>query len=301
MATPARLDELTNVLKGIGEYNATELTERAELGSLNFRDLKEEVEQIIQLAKELKDSPLRLLSDGKLDELKSGCVAVIEALGNLLEFRLDRQFSYPPQQERDQRAQAMKSGINQMQNIAVPIIPFLKMNDPSFLMAIRQSDELLANLKSEADATSKTLQDEISKKTTEIDSKLSDIDSALQVARETASQAGVGRHAVVFDDACQENNRLSKVWLVTTGVMVLTTVLVAFLTLYEFPSTGDLKDPATLQRIILRLVTLSILYYGAIWSSKNYHAHRSLAVFIPSRGLSDVGLRLRADEGASLH
>lgn len=48
--------------------------------------------------------------------------------------------------------------------------------------------------------------------------------------------------------------------------------------LYEFPSLGDFKDAAIIQKIIARLAIISILYFGVIWFIKNYRAHRHLSV-----------------------
>jgi hypothetical protein len=50
------------------------------------------------------------------------------------------------------------------------------------------------------------------------------------------------------------------------------------LILYEFPSYGELKDAAIIQKILARLVIISILYFGVIWFIKNYRAHRHLSV-----------------------
>lgn len=40
---------------------------------------------------------------------------------------------------------------------------------------------------------------------------------------------------------------------------------------------------------------------GATKLAKESETHAGFAVFVPPRGFSDVGLRLRANEGASLH
>jgi hypothetical protein len=52
----------------------------------------------------------------------------------------------------------------------------------------------------------------------------------------------------------------------------------ALLILFEFPSAGLMNDAGIIQKIIARLVIVSILYYGVVWSAKNYKALRHLSV-----------------------
>lgn len=44
------------------------------------------------------------------------------------------------------------------------------------------------------------------------------------------------------------------------------------------PPLTDMGDPATIQRIITKIIVISIFYYAALWSSRNYRSHRHLSV-----------------------
>jgi len=70
----------------------------------------------------------------------------------------------------------------------------------------------------------------------------------------------------------------SKKWLITASILITITILVAISTLYLLPALGELKEAGVVQRIIAKLIVLSSLYYGAVWSAKNYRIHRHLSV-----------------------
>ena len=62
------------------------------------------------------------------------------------------------------------------------------------------------------------------------------------------------------------------------GVPLDVPVLVAIASIFLLLPTGTLGDPGTVQRIITKLVIISIFYFAALWASRNYRSHRHLSV-----------------------
>lgn len=148
-----------------------------------------------------------------------------------------------------------------------PIYSYLSFKADSFRSGITQIEEVLRGTRERADQELKA-----------IEKSKAELDSIVQVARDTASQAAVSYHAQEFGKIAQEHIDASKQWLKASIVLACITIAVAVIFLLLLPPLGALNEAATIQRLITKIVIASILYYAAIWSTKNYKTHRHLAV-----------------------
>jgi hypothetical protein len=147
----------------------------------------------------------------------------------------------------------------------------LKLNDPVFKAAVEKSTDSITDL-------SRQVNSNIDALTTKVNDRLASLDAALQVARDTAAQTGVTRHAAAFKDSADAHAKSSTYWLIGAASLAMFTVVIAIVILFEFPSAGLMNDAGIIQKIVARVVIISILYFSVIWSAKNYKAHRHLSV-----------------------
>ena len=95
---------------------------------------------------------------------------------------------------------------------------------------------------------------------------------------EAAAKIGVAQFATKFEEIARQHDNTSRSWLWATGILATITIAVAIGFLFVLPPVGEIKNAATIQRIVTKLVVISIFYFAAIWAARNYRAHRHLAV-----------------------
>ncbi len=100
----------------------------------------------------------------------------------------------------------------------------------------------------------------------------------MQAAKDAAAKIGVAQFATQFEELASDHSESGKHWLVATGVLGILTICVAILSVYFILPAGELSEPGTIQKIITKLVIISILYFAALWASRNYRSHRHLSV-----------------------
>jgi len=272
MANTDTLDNLEGQLKEIAELDVEELAERKTLGELNFSEIKDLLDRTIRQAAQLLSLPLRELPTPAIDVLSAHFDQVFKVLKPLYHFKFKEiPEGVTPLKYRDDLQEPARIKCEAFLNYNIQIIPYLTLNDPRFKAAVEKGADAISNLTRQATSSVEEL-------TTKVDEKIASLDTALQVARDTAAQTGVTRHAAAFKDAAEAHSKSSTYWLVASALLVVLTVAMAILILFEFPSAGLMNDAGIIQKIIARLVIVSILYYSVVWSAKNYKAHRHLSV-----------------------
>lgn len=108
--------------------------------------------------------------------------------------------------------------------------------------------------------------------------KMVEMDSIVKAAQDAAAKVGVAHFATKFEEIAKEHDTQAGNWLKATALLGVATAAVAILFLWLLPPLSDIKDAATIQRIITKVVVISVFYFAALWSSRNYRAHRHLAV-----------------------
>jgi hypothetical protein len=272
MADAITFERLASQLRQIAGLDVVELAERKSLGDLNFSEIKDLLDRTIRHAAELVSLPLRELPAPTLDALSAQFDSVFKALQDLYSFKVTEiHEGVTSVKYRDDLQEKARTKCEAFLNYIIQIIPYLKLNDPSFKAAVEKSTDSMSEL-------SRQLTSNVSALTAKVDEKIASLDSALQVTRDTAAQTGVTRHAAAFKDAANAHAKSSTYWLIASALLVVLTVAMALLILFEFPSAGLMNDAGIIQKIIARLVIVSILYYSVVWSAKNYKAHRHLSV-----------------------
>ena len=112
----------------------------------------------------------------------------------------------------------------------------------------------------------------------------------LRAAREAAKREGVQNFAPLFEDLATENTNESATWLKATVSLGAITIVAAPLLLVAWSVDGDMMSAALASVVMSKLVVLSLLSFGTVWSARNYrtlrhqrttnqHRHKALMTF----------------------
>jgi hypothetical protein len=259
------IDSLKAPLDVIAQYEPSVLAEGKDLGAINFRAGQELFQKAVELAKEFRSLPLDLLPIQTLQQLKPPADQMAKGLKEIAAFTLVGQPN--PEAQRNALLSNMQSWYDQAFLALTPHLAYLSLKSAQVQETMRRSAELLEDTQKKVSADMK-----------EIEQKKAEIDSIVKAARDAAAKIGVAQFATKFEEISDEHAKASKQWLLATAGLGLVTVGVAIGLLFFLPPLGQMNDPATIQRIITKLVLISIFYFAALWASRNYRAHRHLSV-----------------------
>jgi hypothetical protein len=258
-------DALRKSLNEIAAYDPSGLAEGKELGAINFQKGKPLFEQAIDLAKEFRALPLDLLPIATLQQLQSPIMQVAQVLKGISAFTLVGKSN--PEQQRNDLLQNAQRQYDDLFTAVTPHLAYLSLKSAQVQETMRRSAELLTET-----------EQKVRNGMQELEQKKGEMDSIVRAARDAAAKVGVAHFATKFEEIARDHDRASLRWLVATASLGVATALVALGLLYLLPPLGELKEAATIQRIITKLVVISIFYFAAVWSAKNYRARRHLAV-----------------------
>ncbi|MFS8084859.1 MAG: hypothetical protein ACMG6H_04460, partial [Acidobacteriota bacterium] len=236
MADTITLDNLVNQLGQIASVDVVELAERKNLGDLNFGEIKELLDRTIRHAAQLLSLPLKELPTPALDGLSAQFDSVFRVLKPLQHFKFaEIPEGVTPVKYRDDLQDRARVECEAFLNNVIKIIPYLILNEPNFKAVVEKSADSIKDM-------SRQLASDVEALTVKVDNKIASLDTALQVARDTAAQTGVTRHAAAFKDAAEVHDRASRQWLIWSALLAILTVTMALLILFEFPSSGQMND-----------------------------------------------------------
>jgi len=262
-------EQAVNALKvqldEVAAYEATSLAEGKDLGAINFRAGQPLFEKSIELAQEFRSLPLDLLPLATIQGLQSPVKQLAAGLKQVASFTLVGQSN--PEAQRNSILQNAQTYHDQAFTAMTPHLAYLSLKSAQVQETMRRSAELLKDTEARV---KETLQ--------ELDRKKTELDSIVRAARDAAAKIGVAQFATKFEEIAKQHDTTSQSWLAATCVLGLFTVAVAIAFLWFLPVAGEIKDAATIQRIVTKLVVISIFYFAAIWAARNYRAHRHLAV-----------------------
>lgn len=249
----------------IADYSSEVLAEGKDLGAINFQTGKPLFDQAISLAAEFRALPIDLLPFATIQQLQPPVQQLAKGLTQVAEFTLVGQQN--PETQRNSLLEQAQSHYDKAFTAITPHLAYLSLKSAEVQETMRRSAELLADTQSTVNAA-----------LVDLEAKQEEINGIVRAARDAAATVGVAHFAPEFEKAAKNHLDASKDWLRGTILLAGLTVVVALLFVWVLPPIGELKDPATLQRIITKLVAISIFYFAAVWSSRNYRAHRHLAV-----------------------
>lgn len=252
------LQELKESLNKLTQIKAEDLGRSRELGiKINFEEGIPLFERTLKLFRDLAECNFDNVPVGILDSLKQ---SADQALGM---FDQIRNFSHEvpnPRQARDQIVKNIEEHYPKHFSKVYPIIAYSTRKGTDFAKLEREGREKVELL-------TKTVNDvETLKKQTE-----DETEAILRRVRKAAAEAGVSQHAVHFMDQSNHHKKSSKIWFWGTVGIGTATILFAF---FSFQNVASSELPYLIRFAISRILIISILSYGLVWSGRNYSAQK---------------------------
>lgn len=256
------LAALRKSLEDIVGYDAERLAKGENLGAIDFAEAKEVFDLIIGLAKDSQPLSWELLPTQQIVIAQNPTKTVAETLKKISEFTLDVHEN--PKAERDGLLKAAAKHYEPFLTTLMKYIPFLTLKSTE----IREMNVRLSTLLEDTNKKATELLESVEKKKTEAE-------SIVRVTRDAAAKVGVAQFATKFEDIAKAHSDCSKRWLKATVALGFCTIAIASL----FAWFAIFKEPElSVQQAISEVVLVSLFYITAVWSAKNYRAHRHLAV-----------------------
>ena len=259
------LTQLREQLDSIAAYESAVLAQGKGLGDINFEECEPLFQQTIDLANEARSLPLELLPQQTLQQLTGPTQNAANTLKQISEFTLVGQDN--PENQRNVFQNNIRTQYDAFLLAFMPHLAYLTLKHAQVQEVITQSRELL-------EGTQKKTRDILD----DLDKRKGEAESIVRATQDAAAEIGVAQYAVRFEKIAKEHVAAAKRWLIAATLLGLATIAVAVGFLSWLPADGVLSSPATIQRIVTKIIVISLVYFSAIWASRNYRAHRHLNV-----------------------
>lgn len=249
-----RLNEINERLQGILGFNIDkDLIRTEDLGNqLNFIECKEFFDKIMNISTELKDGDIKDLPFNKIDVLAGQTNVILKKFNEIKNF--------DPKTQSGNREGLITQISDSYENYYLQtfeILNFVKLN--KFKLSDIESD-----VKSKLTVMTNMLK--------EADQKLNEINEILNKSKQAAGKIGVAKYSTYFSEEAGDHDLVSKRWFCAVISMgALTAVWGIFLL---FWIRTELTTGEAIQYSIAKFIVLSVLFYGLVWTTKNYNAHR---------------------------
>jgi hypothetical protein len=252
-AVRAELDQLLS-------SNVKEAAVRSTLGEINFAEAVPLIERVLSLFGMLKDASLDYVSVTRLNELRQ---SISEASGL---FKQIEAFTLTVDNPRAQRDSIINNLMNQYHtwfDRIYALIGFAIRSTTDFAALEQNLREKIA----QAEVTSRELLSKSEDTATRADETLAAIQKA-------AAEAGVSQEAVHFKTEADQQETLSKSWLIATIAVAAGTVGWGLLVLFALTIPDKATTPQLVQQTVGKVIVFVALYYALLWCARNYNAAR---------------------------
>lgn len=264
MATEEELTDLrirvANRITDIAKQDVEKAALRQELGGVNFSTALPVIERVQGLFRMLDGISLDYLSQERLQSLDKTIENVANHFRQIETFSLDVE---NPRAQRDAITQQIQNSYDSWFATAFPIISFSIRGATDFSALEREIRNKLAETTVIlADAVK--LQEASSKKAEEI----------LDSIQRAAAKAGVSKEAIFFKEEADQYDKAGTFWFRSTVAMAIATAAWGIIVLWWLHIPNDATLPQIVQQTLGKVIILSGLYYGLIWSARNYNSSR---------------------------
>lgn len=242
------VDELNDILSDISEKDSEQLIQRNKLGEeLCFDSGEETFENIFDLVSTLKSLNLSRFPPNSLQNLKGRLTNVQNKIEQIENFSANQSVS-----DRDN----LLNGLSQEHE------KLLKSASPILSADIHQKEDL------------QELKSQWEEKLAALTEQRDEAEKIVENLKETSAEAGVEIHSGVFADEADTFGTKSKQWMIATAAFAAVTIVAVamFLKFFSVPSSASV--PQLVEYSAGRIIVLSVLFYGVVWSSRNYFASK---------------------------
>lgn len=266
----ALIEGIKQILLEIRSIKVDDLVLGTNLGPFNFKKYEDQFREVIEFASELQELPHEYLTEAEATAWLTVAKSLSDGFEAVQEF--DPEDGETPGTTRDQLATTI---INQFESLKGTAKPHL-----GYLLLKREPQDK-KNFRSEV-ARAKRNSEELKKEGEELKKQSEGLRDELQgivnASRSAAGQVGVDIHAGDFSAIAIDHETQAKNWLIATMGGIAAAILIPLIFLYFFPL--DPNDPLiiNIQKGVIKVAILFILYFLISQSVKNYRTHRHLFV-----------------------
>jgi hypothetical protein len=258
--------QLQQTLNQLQQIKPETLVRREDLGKdLHFESGLDYFRRTLSLCETLATTQLDGVPLNVLQQLHTQAKQTLTYLKQIQEF--DPKQHQNPFAQRDQLVNQVRDHYNShLYPISSPVIAF----------GIRRGTDF-AELERQARAALSTVETERAE-INQVGHKLrEDAEAILSTMRRAAAEMGVAQQSIHFADQARMHAKESRKWLITS-IAISGAILIFAVVTFAFnwpPAPANVSETAGLIKYLaFRVIILSILLYGLVWSSRNYRAHR---------------------------
>lgn len=249
----AERDTLHKLIDEIVSEEPNNLARAEELGAaLSFKLILPHLETIIGLYGELKESKLEKVPLNTIGVFRNHAQGAINIFKSIKDFQVE--LGVPG------RDRILNNVSNHLTELYSEITPYL-----AYSTSKRESDKQITKEVAKVKNIVMSMSEQY--KEGEI---------IINTLRESVVESGVASEAKHFSTEASEHDSEGKKWLISVVCFGLATFGLLLILLYlPVLNAGDESTTHDIvTESIVRLLILSLLYFGMVWSSKNYLAHR---------------------------
>jgi hypothetical protein len=252
-------DMLIKLLAELTSINPSELVRREQLGNeLSFETALPIFIRTLNLFKELNNINLEIIPLNQLNSIKSQVSDAIEKFKSIKTFTSNQS---NPVNVRDQLVANLQEKYSSYFATLHTILAYAHKKETDLTKLENDGKEILKSMNESKDYFV-TQQKNVTEEMTSI----------LEKVRQAAAEVGVAQHATHFETEAKYHLTQSFRWMIATGTFAFLTIAWGIASFFLFPHTTEING--VLPAIISKLIILVGLYYGLVWSAKNYRSNR---------------------------
>ena len=263
MATKEQVEDIRQHVKIATGFDIDNLTMRADLGALNFRESKVDLEQIHELLKPLSTHPIELLTQRTADSIIRSLKSLHPLIDGIRAFSVERESP----QARDQLVAQLHDQTEAIVQIVAPWLPYIAYVQGDVQQNIQQITNVqVENARAIVEAGRE-----------DVDKGKQEIASIIDAARDASAEAGVATFTRDFADKAAALEKTAHWWLAAAAMFVLTTISFAIVFAHGLllPTGESLAE--LLQVATTKLIVLGLLFSATIWCGRLYKATKHQA------------------------
>jgi hypothetical protein len=260
------LDRLNKTLGQLSVISPESLVRKEKLGDeINFEPGLPYFKRTLKLFKDLKNSSMDGIPYASLEELNNIGQQALSHFQQILGFTMQQN---NPLNVRDQLIGQIRDSYDSFYKVITPHIAY----------SIRMGTDFEA-LESQARTTVNSMQEAYLRQNEALDNMRKESNEILDSMRTAAAEAGVSQHSIYFKLEAEEHAKTARYWLIANIIAGAAALALALYSVnFYITNLVTYSTAQSIQIGITKLIAFSILYFGLIWTSRNYRAHRHNAV-----------------------
>ena len=276
MATREQLKQICETIVAIVP-DTNSFVKRTRWGRINFEDIKEEIETLVWLVREIQKLPPDIIHESIIDETLNHLSVLLKILMEIRDFDIKTVIDAPV---------AWQENISKnFKERYIHVIHTASRWLPLLVLRSGKIENLTAKMQDANSDITEMLQ------STEgyMEERKEEIEKIMREARAVAGGEGAAKFTKEFSDEAEKARKRSIIWLGVTGAFSYALFTVSLLIAFNFFDLGTAPDNPweALYRLGARVFVISTLFYIVVWSGRivlanmhleNVNQHRAVSL-----------------------